>query len=128
MARRSLFCAEGGLSTAHAVAAANTADWPAVLDGDPGNDPAWHPIRGYLAAGGSGRPDFEVTLRDNDDELPPLANDPSRDNDRRVFLVSRCLRYPEHPRTVMELIEYAGGGHAYRDQSGQGGYNTGNAN
>lgn len=128
MARRSLFCAEAGLAAARSVVAANHAGWSAALDSDPSNDPAWYPITGHLDANGSGPPDYRVTLRDNDDELPPLDNDPIRDNDLRVFIVSSCVLYPEHPRTVMELIEYSAAGHAYRNQSGQGAGNTGNAN
>ena len=61
-------------------------------------------------------------------KLPPLTNDPVADNDLKVFIVSRCLKYPEHPRTVMELIEYTAAGHAYRNQAGQGASNTGNSN
>lgn len=128
MARRSLYCAEAGLVTARAIAAANYATWPQALDADPGNDPPWYPIRGHLEQAATGAPDFEVTLRDNDDELPPLTNDPVADNDLKVFIVSRCLKYPEHPRTVMELVEYTAAGHAYRNQAGQGASNTGNAN
>ncbi len=128
MSRRSLFCAEGGLAMARPIVAANYATWDAVLDGDPSNDPPWYPITGYLEANATGTPDFTVTLKDNDDELPPLTNDANRDNDLMVFLVSRCTRYPEHPRTVMQLVEYTAAGHTYRNQAGQGGFNTGNTN
>lgn len=128
MSRRSLFCAEGGLAMARPIVAANHSTWNAVLDADPTNDPTWYPITGYLEANATGTPDFTVTLRDNDDEMLPLANDPNVDNDLMVFLVSKCTRYPEHPRTVMELVEYTAAGHTYRNQAGQGGFNTGNAN
>lgn len=127
MSRRSLFCAEGGLAMARPIVAANHSSWNAVLDTDPGNDPSWYPITGYLEANATGTPDFTVTLKDNDDEIT-IANDPNTDNDLMVFLVSKCTRYPEHPRTVMELVEYTAAGHMYRDQSGQGGFGTGNAN
>lgn len=128
MARRSLFCAEAGLAVARPIAAANYATWTQALDADPSNDPPWYPITGHVELAALGPVDFEVTLRDNDDELPPLDNDPARDNDLRVFIVARCTKYPEHPRTVMELIEYSAAGHTYRNQAGQGGFNTGNAN
>lgn len=128
MGRRALFCAEGGLAVARPVVAANNATWNDVLDGDPSNDPAWYPITGYLEANSSGTPDYTVTLRDNDDEPMNLANDPTRDTDLKVFLVSRCTRYPEYPRTVMELVGYTPAGHNYRNQAGQGSMNTGNAN
>lgn len=127
MARRSLFCAEAGLAAGRATVVANYATWSLVLDGVAGNDPAWYPITGRMEAG-AGPADYEVTLRDNDDELPPLANDPTVDNDLKVFIISRCTRYPEYPRVVMELIEYQRAGDAYRSQSGRGAFNTGNAN
>jgi len=126
--RRSLFCAEAGLAAARNIVARNHGGWNAALDTNGSNDPAWYPITGYLDANGSGPPDFTVTLKDNDDELPPLDNEPNRDNDLRVFIVSRCDRYPEHPRTVMELVEYSSAGHTYRHQGGQGGNNSGNTN
>jgi hypothetical protein len=125
--RRSLFCAEAGLAAARNIVARNHGGWNAALDVNTA-DPAWYPITGYLEANGSGPPDFTVTLKDNDDELPPLDNEPNRDNDLRVFIVSRCDRYPEHPRTVMELVEYSSAGHTYRHQGGQGGNNSGNTN
>jgi hypothetical protein len=128
MARRSLFCAEGGLAMARPIVAANNVTWNAVLDNDPSNDPPWYPITGYLEANSTGTPDFTVTLRDNDDEPITATNDPTVDYDLQVFLVSKCTRYPEHPRTVMELVEYTHAGHNYRNQAGQGGMNTGNAN
>ena len=59
MARRSLYCAEAGLVTARAIAAANYATWPQALDADPGNDPPWYPIRGHLEQAATGAPDFE---------------------------------------------------------------------
>ena len=126
--RRSLYCAEAGLAMARSIVAANYATWSDALDGDPGNDPAWYPIRGRLDGATTGAPDFEVSLRDNDDELPPLENDPVRDNDLKVYVVSRCVADPEYPRAVMELIEYSSGGNVYRNQAGQGAANTGNAN
>jgi hypothetical protein len=46
----------------------------------------------------------------------------------RVFVVSKCVRYPETPREVTELIYYSGAGNSYRNQAGQGAGNSGNAN
>lgn len=40
----------------------------------------------------------------------------------------RCVKYPEYPRTVTELVEYSSGGNGYRNQAGQGAANTGNTN
>lgn len=128
MSRRSLFCAEAGLAMARPIVAANYLSWSEALDDDPANEPSWYPITGYLEANATGMPDFTITLRDNDDELPPRDNDLFVDNDLKVFLVSTCNRYPEHPRTVMELLEYTSAGHSFRNQGGQGGFNSGNNN
>jgi type II secretory pathway component PulK len=103
--RQALFCAEAGLAAARSMVTSNYAQWGSVLDADAGNDPTWYPIRGYLADDGTGDYDYEVTIRDNDDEIAPAT-----------------------PRTVTELVQYQGGGYTYRNQSGQGAGNTGNAN
>ncbi|HEY5923192.1 MAG TPA: hypothetical protein VIV11_16045, partial [Kofleriaceae bacterium] len=66
-------------------------------------------------------------LRDNDDELPPNTDDPAADNDLRVFIVSRCIKYAETPREVAELVEQSAGGYGYRSQEG-GLNNNGNDN
>ena len=129
--RRALFCAEAGIASSRAVVGANYASWGTVLDADSGNDPTWYPIRGWLDDGvhaSTDVPDYEVTIRDNDDELPPMVNNLARDNDLHVFVVSRCLKYPDMPRAVSELIEYQGGGNVYRNMAGQGASNTGNNN
>jgi hypothetical protein len=126
--RRALFCAEAGLAAARDVMLAGHASWDSVLDGAAGNDPAWYPVRGRTDGADVGPPDFEVTLRDNDDEVAPFADDPTHDNDLRVFMVSRCLRHTDTPRTVIELIEDRITGEAYRSQGGRGALNTGNGN
>jgi hypothetical protein len=126
--RQAMFCAEAGLAAARATVTANYQSWDLAIDGDDGNDPAWYPIRGYLVDGGVGDFDYEVTIRDNDDEQAPAANDPSKDSDLQVYMTSACLKYPDSPKTVTELIQYQGGGYTYRNQSGQGAGNTGNAN
>lgn len=127
--RQALFCAEAGLAAARSVVTANYATWNAVLDADAGNDPTWYPIRGQLTdEDPTGESDYEVTIRDNDDEVAPAANDPAKDADLQVYVTSSCLKYPDTPRTVTELVLYHGGGYSYRNQSGQGTSNTGNAN
>jgi hypothetical protein len=126
--RQALFCAEAGLAQARAVVTANYASWNAVLDADASNDPTWYPIRGYLEDGATGDFDYEVEIRDNDDEVAPAVNDPAKDSDLQVYVSSTCLKYPDTPRTVTELTLYSGGGYTYRNQSGQGAGNTGNAN
>jgi hypothetical protein len=124
--RGALFCAEAGLAAARTPLMTNVADWAIVLDADATNDPAWYPITGDLD--GDGDDDYEVTVRDNDDEAAPAADNPNADSDLRVFAVSRCLMYPDTPRSVSELVRYTGGGHLYRSQGGQGTWGTGNSN
>jgi hypothetical protein len=127
-ARGALFCAEAGLASARALIGANYASWPLLLDADRGNDPSWYPVRGDIDTPADGRTDYEVTVRDNDDELPPAVNNPQRDNDLKVFVVAKCTRHDDTPRQVLELITYTGGGTVYRHQSGQGASNSGNVN
>jgi hypothetical protein len=126
--RGALFCAEAGLASARALIGASYASWPLLLDGDPGNDPSWYPIRGDIDSPTDGVNDYEVTVRDNDDEMAPAVNNPRRDNDLKVFVVSKCTRHSDTPRQVLELLTYTGGGTVYRNQSGQGASNAGNVN
>ena len=125
--RAALFCAESGLSDARTVLGANYAVWNEILDADPSNDPPWYPMRRDIDDPPDGVFDYEVIIRDNDDETPP-ANDPTRDNDLRIFVISRCTKYPDMPKEVLELLTYNQGAQTYRNQSGQGAGNTGNAN
>lgn len=124
-ARSSLYCAEAGLNRARGDIAFNYLSWPLALDVDKTNDPAWYPLRGDLD--GDTVDDYEVTIKDNDDEAPPL-NDPARDNDRQVFAISRCLKSNQGSRQVKELLIVAGAGHVYGNQSGGGAFNSGNQN
>lgn len=118
-----LYCAEAGLATARAAVVNSYAQWNAALGQA---EPAW------LAAldhdlDGDGAADFVITLRDNDDEALPLADDPTQDNDLSIFIVSSCIRDPEIPVQVSELVRYNGGGGCYQSQLGGCGGN-GNAN
>ena len=124
--RGALFCAEAGLSAGRPFVSTNVASWPAMLDSDTANDPDGYPIEGDLD--GDGTMDYRVEIRDNDDELPPVDNDPTLDIDATIFMISTCLRYPDTPREVLEMISFSGGGHNYRNQSGQGAGGTNNAN
>jgi hypothetical protein len=125
----SLYCAEAGLAAARNVVAANYPQWAATLASYPSTaEPAW------LAAGigshdidGDGVADFAVYIKDDADELAPLADDPTHDNNLRVFLVARCLSRPDTPRELQELIEVTGGGTCYKTQFG-GCRNDGNTN
>lgn len=124
--RSSLFCAEAGLSASRSIITLNHATWPLVLDADLTNNPPWYPIRGSIDSDPDD--DFEVTIRDNDDELPPTLNDPTRDIDLQVFAVARCIKNANASREIVELLQVAGGGHLYRNQAGGGAAGTGNQN
>jgi len=124
--RRSLYCAEAGLATSRSIITLNHVTWPLVLDTDPSNDPSWYPIVGDLD--GIAGDDYQVTIRDNDDELPPTVNDRTRDIDLQVFAVARCIQNNNTSREIVELLQVAGGGHLYRNQAGGGAANTGNQN
>lgn len=97
-----LYCAEAGLAASRAVVAANHAMWGAYLG--TGIEPSW------LASGvehdidGDGLADFIATIEDNWDEIG--ADVPGVDSDGKVFVVSRCLKYPDAPREVRELIDH----------------------
>jgi hypothetical protein len=108
---------------------ANYAQWNASLATSPSTaEPAW------LAAGigshdidGDGIADFTVYIRDNDDETAPTANDPTHDQDMRVFIVAQCLKYGDTASEVEELVQLSGGGTCYKSQVG-GCRNDGNSN
>ena len=126
--RDSLYCAEAGLVAARPLIGENYASWSQLLSPDSGDDPDWYPIANDLDDPPDGAPDYQVTVRDNDDELPPAGNDPTVDNDLRIFIVATCTKFPDAPREVLELVMYEGGGALYRDQGRQGSGGTGNAN
>ena len=125
-ARTSLYCAEAGLAFSRKLIALNYLSWPLLLDGIDGNDPEWYPIRGDID--GDTILDFEVRVRDNDDEVLPAVNDPLRDNDRQIFLVGRCIKNAEVSREVVELLLVATSGQVYTGQAGGGALNSGNQN
>ena len=110
------FCAEAGLSAARSVVTANYALWAGSLG--TGTEPAWLSAAINHDIDGDGIADFTLTLKDNDDELPPAANDPTTDVDLRIFVVSTCIKYAEVPRQVEELVQYSGGGNCYQSQFG----------
>lgn len=121
---QALYCAEAGLAAAAPVVAANYAQWGTALAASGAatpdtSEPAW------LAAGigshdldGDGVADFSVYIKDDADERPPAGNDPTHDQNLRVYLVSTCLRHPETPASVEELVQLAGGGTCYKTQLG----------
>lgn len=124
--KSSLFCAEAGVIAARQTLALNYSSWPVLLDGNASNDPTWYPISGDLD--GDGVLDYEVTIKDNDDEVPPAPDNPLVDSDHRVFAIGKCLKSADVSRNVTELLIVGGGGYVYRNQAGGGAWNTGNQN
>jgi hypothetical protein len=120
------YCAEAGLAAARAAVAANYDQWnPALASGQ---QPDWLSNTAFSHdLDGDGADDFVIVLRDNDDEVPPAPNDPTRDIDLKIFIVSTCIMHPGHPKRVLELIEYKPALNCYESQEG-GCNGRGNAN
>lgn len=112
----SLYCAEAGLTLARRHIISNFDVWnPALAAG--AVQPSW------LASptvdhdlDDDGADDFIVYLRDDDDETGAL--DPTVDINMRVFIVSRCIKYPDTPKQIEELIEYRPAMNPYETQEG----------
>jgi hypothetical protein len=127
------YCAEAGIAAARNAVAANYASWNAALTACNGTCPCTEP--GWLQApgvnhdiDGDGVADYQLYIKDNDDEQLPSTNDRKVDSDQRVFLVSQCIKYADTPKEVQELVEFSGGGQNYRMQQGLGRYSGGNNN
>ena len=146
----STYCAEAGLALARPIVLANystsaTVSWtqaialtsPLITAGTTPAAATWEPAWltsgigccGSLGVGsghdldGDGVADFFVYLKDNDDELT-VANNRAVDADLKVFIVSRCIKYPDAIREVEELVQYSGGGTCYQGQQGGCGGNN----
>ena len=111
-----VFCAEAGLAAARSIVAQSYALWRSSLCTTYRTDPAACVEPPWLASAidaagthdldGDGQADFALYIRDNDDELG--TNDPTVDNDLRVFVAARCLKYRDMPKQVDELVEHNG--------------------
>lgn len=124
----SLYCAEAGLAAAHSFVASNKASWNAALALSAVGtytEPTWLSSAFSHDLDGDGAPDFELYLKDNDDETG--TNDLAADLDGRVWIISRCIKYTDNPKQVGELVEASGGSQCYESQEGGCGGN-GNAN
>ena len=97
-----LYCAEAGLAAARATVLAHAGAWDPALGS--GTEPGWLSIVSH-DIDGDGAGDFVITLRDNDDEA---ANDLAHDTDGAVFIVSTCIKFPETPTQVTELVTSTG--------------------
>jgi hypothetical protein len=127
----SLYCAEAGLAAARPTVLSSVNQWNATLAAEVGDNytaekPLFAGVNHLLSGDLGPAPDYVLHMKDNDDETPP-ANDPTVDSDLRVFVVSTCLKYPDNPKQVEELIQFTGGGTCYNSQLGGCGTN-GNGN
>lgn len=117
-----MYCAEAGLTASHAAAAKNYALWNSALckpSCAAPDQPSWLGSAVFSHdLDGDGADDFSITLRDDDDEIAPTANDPAVDTNYKVFLVSTCTRYPDTPVQVMELVKYTPTAQCYQSQEG----------
>jgi hypothetical protein len=118
-----LYCAEAGLTATRATVAINQAEWGASLGTDV--EPSWLSAVDH-DLNDDGSPDFEVLLEDNFDEVAG-SDVPGTDSDGKVYIVSRCLMYPDTPREVRELVTFTLVTHCYSAQRGGCGGN-GNMN
>ena len=117
----SLYCAEAGLAAARPIVAGNYTNWSTALAASASGDtsePSWLQTAINHDLDGDGVADFSVYIKDNDDELPPKANDLANDNDLRVWIVSKCTKYTDTVQEVEELVIYNGGGNCYKAQLG----------
>ncbi len=106
----SLYCAEAGLTATRTAVAANRTSWVGNIG--TGVEPSWlasidHDLDGDTL------PDFRVTLQDDDDDT-----DAVNDSNEKIFLVSRCIKYVDTQKVVMELIEYIPVANCYPSQEG----------
>jgi hypothetical protein len=122
-ARLGFYCAEAGIEAARGFFAANYPQWSAMFSG---TALGGYPVSGDLD--GDGVADYQVTLRDDVDEFPPLQNDPLHDSDLVAIMVSRCVNPSMSPRQLEEIVVYNGRGTDYRTQSGHSSAHSGNEN
>ena len=130
----SLYCAEHGLTagkqavldaygTWNTALAANCADsdCPSLVEPTfTGTGVFSHDIDG-----GTASVDFRVFIRDDDDDTG--TQDYTTDTNDTIFIVARCIKYPDTPKQVEMLIKYTPGMPPYENQEG-GANSRGNAN
>ena len=109
-----LYCAEAGLTASRQTIAINQSDWGTYLGSSA--EPSWlstveHDLDGDNAD------DFTIRLVDNFDEQSG-SDAPAADLDGRIYIVSRCIKYPDTPREVRELITFTEVQHCYSAQRG----------
>jgi hypothetical protein len=120
---KAMHCAEAGLVLGRAALASGWLSVNTALASGAADPALFASVNRDLD--GDGTNDFSLRVRDNDDEL--AANDPARDNDLSVFLLSSCTKYDDAPAVVSELVRFSGGVSCYEQQLGGCGGNN-NAN
>lgn len=119
-----LYCAESGLTASRQVIATNQSDWNNHLGTD--IEPSWlSAVDHNIDEDAANTADFRVTLEDNFDEVG--TDVPGTDSDGKIYVVSRCLMFPDTPREVRELVTFTQVTHCYSAQRGGCGAN-GNMN
>ena len=116
------YCAEAGLTASHVAASKSYSLWNSALCKPSCAAPTQPSWLGNAAFShdldGDGIDDFSITLRDDDDEVAPTANDPTIDVNYKIYLVSTCLKYSDTPVQVMELVKYSPSAQCYQSQEG----------
>jgi hypothetical protein len=130
----SLYCAEAGLTAARDYVTGNYSNWNTALAASCADDgdcttllqPAWLDNTIFIHdLDGDGVDDYTISIRDNDDDT--LPEDYTKDKDSKVFIVSRCIQFPDTPKQVEELIYYKPAMNPYQAQGG-GANSSGNDN
>lgn len=124
-------CAEAGIVAGRGTVASNYGSWTGSLCnqapplgtgscviGSAASEPAW--LNASVVdhdLDDNGTSDFVLTLIDNVDEVPPAANDPAKDNDLQVWVISTCTT-GDITTQVRELVKYTPGNTCYQAQLG----------
>jgi type II secretory pathway pseudopilin PulG len=118
-----LYCAEAGGVAAQATVASNYAAWNTslcsgtALQNDTCTQPTWLNDTAFSHdLDGDGVDDFQIFLKDDDDET--TVNDPTVDINNKIFIVSKCTKYPDTPKEVEILISYTPTAQCYQSQGG----------
>jgi hypothetical protein len=125
--KAAFYCAEAGLNASRAWFAANLGSWPQILKGQSvPNYPFTYTVT--LANGLTGT--ASVTMQDDVDEFPPLANDLTHDNNLSAILTSTCtISGTGVTHTLQSLFVFTGvNGNDYRYQAGHSSTHSGNEN
>ena len=116
-----LYCAEAGLAATRTLIATNKALWNNSL-GQPTEPAFLSGVNHDVDGDGSPEKDFEILLEDNPDESP--TPNPNVDSDGKIFVISRCRKYPDTPRTIKELVGFTPQSNYYNAQQGGGAGNN----